>query len=100
MRVEVTPQSSTVEAIEQRLYQVDKPNKKRLLAWLLEQRQEQTVLVFTATKHGADRVVRELGQAGISAMAIHGNKSQTNRVKALNAFKSGEIRAPTGRSTS
>lgn len=92
VRVEVTPQSSTVEAIEQRLYQVDKPNKKRLLAWLLEQRQEQTVLVFTATKHGADRVVRELGQAGISAMAIHGNKSQTNRVKALNAFKSGEIR--------
>ena len=92
VRVEVTPQSSTVDAIEQRLYKVDKPNKRRLLAWLLQQRQEQTILVFTATKHGADRVVRELGREGVAAMAIHGNKSQTNRVKALDSFKSGAIR--------
>ena len=92
VRVEVTPQSSTVDAIEQRLYKVDKPNKRRLLAWLLQQRQEQTVLVFTATKHGADRVVRELGREGVTAMAIHGNKSQTNRVKALDSFKTGAIR--------
>ena len=92
VRVEVTPQSSTVDAIQQRLYQVDKGNKKHLLAWLLEQRKEQTVLVFTATKHGADRVVKELSRAGITAMAIHGNKSQTNRVKALESFKSGIIR--------
>ena len=92
VRVEVTPQSSTVDAIEQRLYKVDKPNKRRLLAWLLSQRGEQTVLVFTATKHGADRVVRELGREGVTAMAIHGNKSQTNRVKALESFKSGAIR--------
>ena len=92
IRVEVTPQSSTVEAIEQQVYHVDKPNKKRLLAWLLGQRDEPSVLVFTATKHGADRVVRELGQAGITAMAIHGNKSQTNRVKALESFKHGTIR--------
>ena len=92
VRVEVTPQSSTVDAIEQRLYRVDKANKRRLLVWLLQQRQEQTVLVFTATKHGADRVVKELGRADIAAMAIHGNKSQSNRVRALESFKSGAIR--------
>lgn len=92
VRVEVTPQSSTVDAIEQRLYRVDKVNKRRLLVWLLQQRQEQTVLVFTATKHGADRVVKELGRADIAAMAIHGNKSQSSRVRALESFKSGEIR--------
>ena len=92
VRVEVTPQSSTVDAIQQQLYKVDKGNKKHLLAWLLEQREERTVLVFTATKHGADRVVKELSRVGITAMAIHGNKSQTNRVKALESFKSGDIR--------
>ena len=92
VRVEVTPPATTVEAIEQTLYKVDKTNKKRLLAWLLARRDEQSVLVFTATKHGADRVVKELGQAGVQAMAIHGNKSQTNRVKALESFKSGAIR--------
>ena len=63
VRVEVTPPSSTVELIEQRLYKVDKANKRRLLVWLLKHRQEASVLVFTATKHGADRVVRELTQS-------------------------------------
>jgi len=91
-RVEVTPQSSTVEAIEQRLYKVDKANKRRLLVWLLTQRGEASVLVFTATKHGADRVVRELAREHIDAMSIHGNKSQTARVRALDSFKSGAIR--------
>ena len=92
VRVEVTPQSSTVEAIEQRLYKVDKANKKLLLQRVLEDRSLDSVLVFTNTKHGADRVVKELGRAGIAAMAIHGNKGQSARVKALESFKSGQIR--------
>ncbi len=92
VRVEVAPQSSTVDAIEQRLYQVDKANKRRLLAWLLSERNEPSVLVFTQTKHGANRVVKELEREGFSAMAIHGNKSQTARVAALESFKQGKIR--------
>lgn len=92
VRVEVTPPSSTVDAITQTLYKVDKANKRRLLVWLLQNRDESAVLVFTATKHGADRVVRELTQNGITAMAIHGNKSQTARVSALTSFKEGRIR--------
>ena len=92
VRVEVTPQSSTVEAIEQRLYKVDKGNKKLLLQHVLEDRSLDSVLVFTNTKHGADRVVKELGRAGIAAMAIHGNKGQSARIKALDSFKNGDIR--------
>lgn len=92
VRVEVTPQSSTVEAIEQRLYKVDKGNKKYLLQHVLRDPSLDSVLVFTNTKHGADRVVRELERAGIPAMAIHGNKGQTARIRALDSFKSGEIR--------
>ena len=92
VRVEVTPQSSTVDAIEQRLYKVDKGNKKLLLQEVLKDNSLDSVLVFTNTKHGADRVVKELGRAGIAAMAIHGNKGQTARIKALESFKSGAIR--------
>ncbi len=92
VRVEVTPQSSTVDAIEQRLYKVDKANKKLLLQHVLQDESLDSVLVFTNTKHGADRVVKELGRAGITAMAIHGNKGQTARIKALGSFKSGAIR--------
>ena len=92
VRVEVTPQSSTVDAIDQRLYKVDKANKKHLLQYILQDPSLDSVLVFTNTKHGADRVVKELGRHGIAAMAIHGNKGQTARVKALESFKSGEIR--------
>ena len=92
VRVEVTPQSSTVEAIEQRVYKVDKANKKHLLQYILQDQSLDSVLVFTNTKHGADRVVKELGRAGIAAMAIHGNKGQSARVKALESFKSGAIR--------
>ena len=92
VRVEVTPQSSTVEAIEQRVYKVDKASKKLLLQYILQDQRLDSVLVFTNTKHGADRVVKELGRAGIAAMAIHGNKGQSARVKALESFKSGAIR--------
>ena len=92
VRVEVTPQSSTVDAIEQRLYKVDKGNKKLLLQHVLADESLDSVLVFTNTKHGADRVVKELGRAGVAAMAIHGNKGQTARIRALDSFKSGAIR--------
>ena len=92
VRVEVTPQYSTVDAIEQRLYKVDKGNKKLLLQHVLADESLDSVLVFTNTKHGADRVVKELGRAGVAAMAIHGNKGQTARIRALDSFKSGAIR--------
>ena len=90
--VKVDPVSSTVDAIDQSLYLVDKPNKKRLLAHLLSQPEVENALVFTRTKHGADRVVRELSRAGIQARAIHGDKSQNARQEALSSFKTGKIR--------
>ena len=85
--VKVDPVSSTVDRIEQSLYMVDKANKKHLLASLLQRPEVESALVFTRTKHGADRVVRELSRAGIQARAIHGNKSQTARQRALTNFK-------------
>ncbi len=91
-KVYVTPPSSTVDAIEQSIYFVDKGNKRFLLASLLKDKAVSSALVFTRTKHGADRVVRELGKDGVEAMAIHGNKSQNARQAALGKFKNGEIR--------
>lgn len=87
IRVEVTPVSSTAEKIEQQVYFVEKPNKKALLAHLLEDKQIETVLVFTRTKHGADKVVKDLTKINIRAEAIHGNKSQNARQRALTNFK-------------
>ena len=92
VRVEVTPQSSTVDAITQQVYKVDRANKKLLLQHLLKTEQPDSVLVFTNTKHRADRVVKDLAKAGVEAMAIHGNKGQSARVAALEGFKSGKIR--------
>ncbi len=93
VKVAVTPVSSTVDAIVQSVYKVDKGNKKLLLAQLLRDHPAyESVLVFTRTKHGADRVVKDLAQAGVEAMAIHGNKSQNARQTALARFKNGEIR--------
>lgn len=89
--VKVDPVSSTVDKIEQSLYLVDKANKKYLLASLLRKPEVESALVFTRTKHGADRVVRELSKAGISANAIHGDKSQNARQEALGQFKNGKI---------
>ncbi len=89
--VKVDPVSSTVDAIEQCLYMVDKANKKLLLASILRQPEVESALVFSRTKHGADRVVRELGKEGISAKAIHGDKSQSARQEALSQFKNGNI---------
>ncbi len=90
-KVFVTPPATTVEKIEQHLYKVDKTNKRHLLAKLLEDAAVESALVFTRTKHGADRVVRELKKAGVVALAIHGNKSQGARQTALSAFKTGKV---------
>lgn len=92
VKVEVTPVSSTAEKVEQHLYFVNKSNKPKLLKYLLEDASIRSALVFTRTKHGADRVVRDLVKQGIKAEAIHGNKSQNARQRALGNFKSGEIR--------
>jgi ATP-dependent RNA helicase RhlE len=91
-KVEVTPISSTAETIVQSVYFVDKPDKKKLLIHLLEDKKIETALVFTRTKHGADRIVKDLGFAGIKAAAIHGNKSQNARQRALTDFKDRKIR--------
>lgn len=91
VKVAVTPVSSTVELIDQSIFFVDKNRKKNLLLHLLETHNVKSALVFTRTKHGANRVAQDLTKAGIHAMAIHGNKSQTARQNALQNFKTGEI---------
>jgi superfamily II DNA/RNA helicase len=91
-RVAVTPQSTTVERIAQRVIHVDKPAKQALLTELLKSETTDRVLVFTRTKHGADKVVRGLQKAGFTAEAIHGNKSQNQRERVLGAFRSGDLR--------
>lgn len=91
-RVAVNPVNTTVEAIRQSVYKVDRANKTKLLVELLKDESLTSVLVFTRTKHGANKVCKDLTKAGISAAAIHGNKSQTARQEALAGFKSGDIR--------
>src|SRR5256714_11283946 len=91
-RVAVTPTGTAVERITQRIIQVDHSAKPALLAQLLKQEQVSRALVFTRTKHGADKVVKSLARAGIPADAIHGNKSQNHRERVLAAFRTGEIR--------
>lgn len=92
VKVEVTPVSSTAETIQQSLYYVDQKEKKKLLIHLLQDSRIDRVLVFTRTKHGADKLVKDLHKANISAEAIHGNKSQNARQRALNNFKSSQTR--------
>ncbi|HCN84115.1 MAG TPA: DEAD/DEAH box helicase [Sphingobacteriaceae bacterium] len=92
VKVEVTPVSSTAEKVEQAIYFVDKNDKRSLLIHLLKDSAIKSALVFTRTKHGADKVTKELGKAHIKADAIHGNKSQNARQKALSNFKTGQIR--------
>ncbi|HRW14983.1 DEAD/DEAH box helicase [Amaricoccus sp.] len=91
-RVAVTPAATTVDRIEQTAVFVDQGQKPALLALTLREPSIDRALVFTRTKHGADRVVRQLGTAGIEAAAIHGNKSQPQRERALAAFRSGHCR--------
>jgi ATP-dependent RNA helicase RhlE len=93
VKVSVAPPSSTAERIEQEVYLVDRAVKSDLLVELLERPEVVNALVFTRTKHGADRVVKRLEKSGIPAAAIHGNKSQNARERALAGLKSGKLRA-------
>ncbi|MET3037527.1 DEAD/DEAH box helicase [Chryseobacterium sp. NRRL B-14859] len=92
VKVEVTPVSSTADTIKQSVYFVEKENKLNLLAHILKTDISDSVLVFSRTKHGADKIARKLQKDNISAEAIHGNKSQNARQNALNNFKSGKTR--------
>jgi superfamily II DNA/RNA helicase len=91
-KVAVTPIASTVETVAQRIIHVDRAAKPTILAEVLKREPIERVLVFTRTKHGADKVVRGLVKAGLAAEAIHGNKSQGQRERVLAAFRSGEVR--------
>jgi len=91
-KVEVTPVSSTADTVVQSVYFVDKNNKAKLLEMLLEDSSITSALVFSRTKHGADRVTKELTKAGIKTEAIHGNKAQNARQRALSNFKEGKTR--------
>ncbi|MBP8824094.1 MAG: DEAD/DEAH box helicase [Flavobacteriales bacterium] len=92
VKVEVTPVSSTAETVQQEVYFVDKANKANLLVHLLNTRDIKEALVFSRTKHGADKLVRVIEKAGIRAEAIHGNKAQNARQRALNNFKERKTR--------
>jgi ATP-dependent RNA helicase RhlE len=91
-RVEVTPVSSTANSVQQAVYFVEKKDKRKLLLHLLQDRSIVTALVFARTKHGADRVAKDLVKSGIRAEAIHGNKSQGARQRALSNFKAQHTR--------
>ncbi|MBK8554652.1 MAG: DEAD/DEAH box helicase [Lewinellaceae bacterium] len=90
--VAVTPQATTAETIQQSVYFVNKSDKVRLLVKILKDTNIKTALIFTRTKHGANKLVKVLANAGIDGEAIHGNKSQQARVRALQMFKNQEIR--------
>lgn len=90
--IEVAPRNVTAEPVKQLVYPVDKSRKRELLSYLIGSKNWKQVLVFTRTKHGADRLCKQLILDGLRSVAIHGNKSQMARSKALDAFKSGQIR--------
>jgi ATP-dependent RNA helicase RhlE len=91
LSVQVAPRNAPIELVEQRAYRVQKEQKRHLLAHLIQEGQWRQVLIFTRTKHGANRLTQQLEGAGIQAAAIHGNKSQAARVKALDMFKRGQV---------
>ena len=91
VHVQVDPVSTPAEDVEQSFYHVEKPQKPRLLAALLRNERGSRSLAFTRTKHGADKVVKHLSRAGLTAQAIHGNKSQGQRQRALDQFRSGRV---------
>ena len=91
-RIDIAPAGSTVEAIRQFVYFVDKERKRDLLEYILDKSAVSSVLVFTRTKHGADRLGRQLQKDGVKAASIHGDKSQGARQQALNDFKSHKVR--------
>ncbi|MDV7186398.1 DEAD/DEAH box helicase [Lutibacter sp. TH_r2] len=90
-KVTIKPKQATAEKVEQAIYFVSKPNKTKLLIHIIEENPNTSVLVFSRTKHGSDKIVRQLGKANIKAAAIHGNKSQGARQRALGNFKKGEL---------
>ena len=92
VQVEATPENTTVEAISQKVYRVAKGLKTGLIIKLISEGQWKQVLVFTRTKHGANKLCEKMVSAGITAAAIHGNKSQGARTKALGGFKTGSVR--------
>ncbi|ATB48377.1 DEAD/DEAH box helicase [Corallococcus macrosporus] len=92
IRVEVSPASSTAETVSQQVYFVEREQKRGLLTHLLKEGNISRALVFTRTKHGANRVAKQLEGAGVSSAAIHGNKSQNARERALDEFRSGTLR--------
>ena len=93
VEVSVSPANTTVDLVEQWVYPVDKSQKSAMLTHLIKENDWQQVLVFSRTKHGANRIVKQLEAKGISAAAIHGNKSQGARTKALADFKQGKVKA-------
>lgn len=91
IEISVTPENSTAETVVQSIYPVDKANKTRLLIQLIKEHAWYQLLVFTRTKHGANRLATQLDKHGIKAAAIHGNKSQNARIRALNEFKENKL---------
>ncbi len=91
-RVTIKPQQATAEKVTQGIYFVSKQNKPKLLIHLLEQTKNDSILVFSRTKHGANKIVKKLDKVGIKSAAIHGNKSQIARQKALRSFKDGKLK--------
>jgi ATP-dependent RNA helicase RhlE len=92
VKITITPAASPIDIIDQEVYFVDKVNKTRLLIRLLKEQEYDSVLVFSRTKHGADKIVKELANDGFRTVAIHGNKSQNNRQQALSDFKKRKFR--------
>src|SRR6185437_7511138 len=90
--IEVAPRNATVDSIQQKIHPVDRDRKRELLAALIGGNDWHQVLVFTRTKHGANKLAEQLGHDGIRALAIHGNKSQGARTRALSEFKEGDLR--------
>ena len=93
LSIQVAPRNAPIELVEQRAYRVQKEQKRHLLVHLIQENKWHQVLIFNRTKHGANRLTQQLEGAGIKAAAIHGNKSQAARVKALDMFKRGQITA-------
>lgn len=92
VRIEVTPESSTVDTVDQCFYFVEKPDKKSLLVSVLKDNPDKSILIFSRTKHGAENISKMLKKAGLHSVAIHGDKTQVQRQKALSDFKAGKAK--------
>ena len=92
VEIDVAPRNSAAETVAQKVYRLDKAKKRQQLSQLIHEGDWQQVLVFTRTKHGANNLSRQLDKDGLSAAAIHGNKSQSARTRALDGFKQGQVR--------